>query len=614
MAVKSYDFAGWATKNDLRCSDGRIIRKNAFKDDNGKTVPLVWNHDHSNPENVLGHAYLENREDGVYAYCSFNDTESARTAKQLLEHGDIGSLSIHANKLKQSKNKDVLHGCIREVSLVLAGANPGALIEFPMLAHGDDYIEVEDEANIFAYIEDLELTHGEYEVPDEESEEYKEPDEPEIKHGDDTKKEDEKMADVNSSNGSNEETIGEIMDTLTPKQKDAVAAVLAIALEEAGVGTEDESVKHNAFEDDYQGNEQGEVLTHAEVAELFAEAKRNKVPSLKDFVLEHSIDTTGMIVSEGQQTYGFNDAGMLLPEYKSLNNPPEWIKRDTGWVAKVLSGVHKTPFSRIKSQYANITEDEARAKGYMKGNLKKEEVFTILKRTTDPQMIYKKQKLDREDIIDITDFDIVAWIRAEMDLMLDEEKARAILIGDGRPTDSDDKIKEDHIRPIVTDVPLFNVRVPVNVPAGATDSEKAAAIIDSILRARKNYKGSGNPSFFTTEDWVTEMLLLKDGIGHRLYKTMEELATAIRAKEIVTVEAMEGYEVFDKPLVGVYVNLTDYNVGTDKGGEKTLFDDFDIDYNQYKYLIEQKFSGALVKPFSAMTVYINEGVATQPEG
>ena len=250
----------------------------------------------------------------------------------------------------------------------------------------------------------------------------------------------------------------------------------------------------------------------------------------------------------------------------------------------------------------------------MKGNLKKEEVFTILKRTTDPQMIYKKQKLDREDIIDITDFDIVAWIRAEMNLMLDEEKARAILIGDGRPNDSDDKIKEDHIRPIITDVPLFNVRVPVNVPAGATDSEKAAAIIDSILRARKNYKGSGNPSFFTTEDWVTEMLLLKDGIGHRLYKTMEELATAIRAKEIVTVEAMEGYEVFDKPLVGVYVNLTDYNVGTDKGGDKTLFDDFDIDYNQYKYLIEQKFSGALVKPFSAMTVYINEGVATQPEG
>lgn len=609
MAVKTYDFAGWATKNDLRCSDGRIIRKNAFKDDNGKTVPLVWNHDHSNPENVLGHAYLENREDGVYAYCSFNDTEGAKTAKQLLEHGDIGSLSIHANKLKQSKNKDVLHGCIREVSLVLAGANPGALIEFPMLAHGEDYIEAEDEANIYAYIEDLELSHGEIEVPDDEP--VSEPEtvsEPELEHSEEDKKEDKKMADSGK-------TIGEVFDTLTEEQKTAVYAVIGQALEDAGVNEEGGDVKHNAFDDDsYQGDEKGEVLTHAEVVELFAEAKRNKVPSLKDFVLEHSIDTTGMIVSEGQQTYGFNDAGMLLPEYKSLNNPPEWIKRDTGWVSKVLGGVHKTPFSRIKSQYANITEDEARAKGYMKGNLKKEEVFTILKRTTDPQMIYKKQKLDREDIIDITDFDIVAWIRAEMDLMLDEEKARAILIGDGRPTDSDDKIKEDHIRPIVTDVPLFNVRVPVNVPAGATDSEKAAAIIDSILRARKNYKGSGNPSFFTTEDWVTEMLLLKDGIGHRLYKTMEELATAIRAKEIITVEAMEGYEVFDKPLVGVYVNLTDYNVGTDKGGEKTLFDDFDIDYNQYKYLIEQKFSGALVKPFSAMTVYINEGVATQPEG
>ena len=605
MAVKTYDFAGWATKNDLRCSDGRIIRKDAFKDDNGKTVPLVWNHDHSNPENILGHAYLENREDGVYAYCSFNDTESAKTAKQLLNHGDIGSLSIHANKLKQSKNKDVLHGCIREVSLVLAGANPGALIEFPMLAHGDDFIEAEDEANIYAHIEELELTHGEYEVPDEFEHSEKE-------------KEDDEMAE------SGDKTVGEVFDTLNEEQKTAVYAIIGQVLEDQDEDyddddydddydddEEDDDVKHNAFDGDYYDDD---VLTHAEVVELFAEAKRNKVPSLKDFVIEHSIDTEGMIVSEGTQTYGFNDAGMLLPEYKSLNNPPEWIKRDTGWVAKVLGGVHKTPFSRIKSQYANITEDEARAKGYMKGNLKKEEVFTILKRTTDPQMIYKKQKLDREDIIDITDFDIVAWIRAEMEMMLDEEKARAILIGDGRPNDSDDKIKEDHIRPIITDVPLFNVRVPVNVPVGATDSEKAAAIIDSILRARKNYKGSGNPSFFTTEDWVTEMLLLKDGIGHRLYKTMEELATAIRAKEIVTVEAMEGYQVFDKPLVGVYVNLTDYNVGTDKGGEKNLFDDFDIDYNQYKYLIEQKFSGALVKPFSAMTVYINEGVATQPEG
>ena len=352
MAVRSYDFAGWATKNDLRCSDGRIIRKNAFKDDNGKTVPLVWNHDHSNPENILGHAYLENREDGVYAYCSFNDTEGAKTAKQLLEHGDIGSLSIHANKLKQSRNKDVLHGCIREVSLVLAGANPGALIEFPMLAHGDDFIEAEDEANIYAYIEELELTHGEYEVPDEE----------EIEHGEKESKEDKEMAD------SGEKTIGEVFDTLTEEQKTAVYAVIGQALEDAEAdyddddyAEEDEDVKHNAFESDYY--EDDDVLTHAEITEFFAEAKRNKVSSLRDFALEHSIDTEGMIVSEGQQTYGFNDAGMLLPEYKSLNNPPEWIKRDTGWVQKVLGGVHKTPFSRIKSQYANITEDEARAKG-----------------------------------------------------------------------------------------------------------------------------------------------------------------------------------------------------------------------------------------------------------
>ena len=613
MAIHSYDFSGWATKNDIRCSDGRTIRKNAFKDDNGKTVPLVWNHDHNSPENVLGHALLENREDGVYAYCSFNDTENAQTAKRLIEHGDIGSLSIHANKLKQSKNRDVLHGCIREVSLVLAGANPGATIEFPLLAHGDDFVESEDEANIYPYIEELYFEHGEIEVEDEEedyeeSEKDSEEEPEEIEHADN--KEDDSMA--------QEKTIGEVFDTLTDEQKTAVYAVIGQALEDAGIedddDEEDEDVKHNAFDGDYYDDDL--TLTHAEITEFFDGAKRDKVSSLKEYALEHSIDTEGMVVSAGNQTYGFNDPEMLFPEYHNLNNPPEWIKRDTGWVSKVLGGVHKTPFSRIKSQYANITEDDARAKGYMKGNLKKEEVFTLLKRTTDPQTIYKKQKMDRDDIIDITDFNVVSWIRSEMDMMLDEEIARAILIGDGRANDSDDKIKEDHIRPIIKDVDLFNVKVPVNVPAGATGSEKAAAIIDSMLRARKNYKGSGNPTFFTTEDWLTEMLLLTDGIGHRLYKTEAEVATAIRAKEIVTVEVMEGYEyAANKPLVGVYVNLTDYNVGSDKGGEKTLFDDFDIDYNQYKYLIETRRSGALIKPFSAMTVYINEAsTAAQPEG
>ena len=327
-------------------------------------------------------------------------------------------------------------------------------------------------------------------------------------------------------------------------------------------------------------------------------------------MLEHSIDTTGMEVAVGDQDYGFNDASMLFPEYKNLNNTPEWIKRDTGWVSTVINGVHKTPFSRIRSTYANITEDEARAKGYIKGHEKKEEVFTTLKRTTDPQTVYKKQKLDRDDIIDITDFNVVSWIRGEMDMMLDEELARAYLIGDGRPTDSEDKIQESHIRPIAKDVPLFNVKVNVAVPAGATGSEKADAVIDSVLRSRKKYKGSGNPTLFTTEDWLTEMLLLKDGIGHRLYKTEAELATALRISKIVTVEVMEGVEIDDKPLVGIIVNLTDYNVGADKGGEKTLFDDFDIDYNQYKYLIETRRSGALVKPYSAMTVLIDEAVGS----
>jgi hypothetical protein len=616
MAVKNYDFSGWATKNDIRCTDGRIIRKNAFKDDNGKTVPLVWNHDHNDPDNVLGHAVLENREEGVYAYCSFNDTPKAKIARELLNHRDIGSLSIHANQLKQSKNKDVLHGCIREVSLVLAGANSGAVIDFPIIQHADGDYDVEyDEANIYPYIEELSLEHGE--LPSFETEDDEEPEdakesevsEEEIEHADEPKKEEEKVAEEEKKAGS-DKTIAEVVATMNKDQKTAMYAIVGQAIEDAKSGNidkEDEDVKHNVFENEQY--EEGDVLTHGEIVELFEGAKREKVTSLKDYMLEHSIDTTGMIVSEGQSTYGFNDPGMLYPEPKSLNNPPEWIKRDTGWVSVVMNGVHKTPFSRIKSQYADLTEDEARAKGYMKGNLKKEQVFTILKRSTGPCTIYKKQKLDRDDIIDITDFDVVRWIRSEMEGQLDEEIARAILIGDGRPSDSDDKVKEDCIRPIAKDVPLFNVKVNVQVPAKAKGAEKADAIIDSVLRSRKEYKGSGNPTFFTTEDWLTEMLLLKDGIGHRLYKTEAELATALRVSKIVTVEVMEGYKVDDKPLVGIIVNLTDYNVGADKGGEKNLFDDFDIDYNQYKYLIETRRSGALIKPFSAMTVVIDEAVS-----
>ena len=617
--MAAYDFAGWATKNDIRCADGRTIRKNAFKDDDGKKVPLVYNHNHDDPELVLGHAILRNRNEGVWCECYFNNTDRAQLTKELVRHGDLGSLSIYANKLKQSPNKDVLHGSIKEVSLVLAGANPGATIAFSTIAHGEyDYDIDEEEAVIACHIEGLELSHSDLEEEIEEEEEVKEtekieePKEETIKHSDSDKKEEEtKVADVATKpEGSGDKTIGEVFDTLNEEQKTAVYAIIGQALEDAegGSNEEDENVKHNLFdtEDQYEG---GEILSQEEIQQVFADAR--KYGSLKEACIMHSIDTTGMDTAVGHQTYGFNDVDMLLPEYKSLNNPPEWIKRDTEWVASVISGASKTPFSRIKSLYANITEDDARARGYMKGGLKKEEVFTTLKRVTGPCTIYKKQKLDRDDILDITDFDIIPWIKAEMEVMLDEELARAILIGDGRDPLSEDKVKEDCIRPIAKDVPLFNIKVDVEVEAGSTGAEKADAVIEGILRARKNYKGSGNPTLYTTEDWLTEMLLLKDGIGHRLYKTEAELATALRVSKIVTVEVMEGQKIDSKDLVGVIVNMKDYNLGNDKNAAKGLFDDFDIDYNQYKYLIETRRSGALVRPYSAMTVTLSNTAAAQ---
>ena len=614
--MAAYDFSGWATKNDILCSDGRIIRKNAFKDNDHKKVPLVYNHDHDNPENILGHAYLVNKEDGVYAYCSLNNGPRAQAIKEAVSHGDAWSLSIYANKLKHGKNREVLHGDIKEVSVVLAGANEGALIDYPVIAHGDGYEEAEDQAYIYPFIEDDQsLEHGEIEWDDEEDEtEDPKQDEAseELEHAEEKKdsKEEPKVAEnqeEKKDDNKSGKTIGEVFDTLNEEQKTAVYAVIGQAIEDAKGGSEeDDDVKHSVF-DNYEDDEQGEVLSHAEIEAVFAEAKRNG--SLKEACLAHGIDTTGMNVSTGTQTYGFNDVTMVLPEYKSLNNPPEWIKRNTDWVPFVIGGATKTPFTRIKSMYADITEDEARARGYIKGTQKITEVFSILNRTTDATTIYKLQKLDRDDILDITDFDVVPWIKAEMEVMLDEELARAILIGDGRLVNDPYKIKEDCIRPIVKDVPLFNVQVAVNLAAGATDAEKAEAIIENILRSRKKYKGSGNPTFFTTEDWLTEMLLLKDGIGHRLYKTVAELETALRVSKIVTVEVMEGYKIDSRDLVGVIVNMKDYRLGNNKGGEKSLFDDFDIDFNQYKYLIETRRSGALVKPYSAMTVTI--GTATQ---
>lgn len=614
----TYDFSGYATKNDIKCSDGRTIRKNAFIENDGQTVPLVWQHQHNDPMNVLGHALLENRDDGVYAYITCNDTPAGKHAKEMVRHGDVVSLSIYANKLKQHGG-DVLHGAIREVSLVLAGANPGALIDFPIIAHSGE--EAEDEAII--YTDELVHMNSENETEEKSETEKEEASEEsnDLQHAEPIREEgDVVMPEGNAPQAApqgGEKTVQDVFNELTEEQKNVVYFMIGQALEDAGVPMDDEEgeteeMKHNVFDADAR---QDNYLSHADMETILSDAK--KIGSLKEAVEYHQengvlahalpspIPTDGM---EGPsnttvgQTYGVRDLDMLFPEYKSLNNPPEWIKRDTGWVDKVMKGVHHTPFSRIKSQYANITEDDARARGYMKGNLKREEVFTLLKRTTSPQTVYKKQKLDKDDITDITDFNVVSWIKGEMRLMLDEEIARAILIGDGRANDSDDKIKEDHIRPIAKDVDLFNVKVNVNVAGNATNGEKAQAFIDEVIRARKYYKGSGNPKLFTTADMLTEMLLIKDGIGHPMYKSISELATTLRVSEIVEVEVMEGQKINTRDLVGIIVNLDDYNVGADKGGSVDLFDDFDIDYNQYKYLIETRCSGALIKPFSAMTV------------
>ena len=556
--MEKYDFSGWATRNDIKCSDGRTIRKNAFKDNDGQTVPLVWNHSHNDPANVLGHALLENRDQGVYAYCTFNNSELGQTAKELVEHGDVTSLSIYANKLKQNGG-DVIHGAIREVSLVLAGANPGAYIDSVMV-HGE---ESDEEAVIFTG-ENISLSHAENEPqPEEKIEEEK------------------TMA--------KEKTVQDVFNELTEEQKQVVYALIGQALEDAQ-DEEDEGdyeMKQNVFDNDEMNS--GNVLSHSDMMDIISDAKR--YGSMKDSFLAHT------------QTYGIENVDFLFPDPENVNMPPTFIERDMGWVQKVMSGVHHTPFSRIKSMFADITADEARAKGYIKGNLKKEEVFTLLKRTTTPTTIYKKQKMDRDDVVDITDFDVIAWLKKEMRLMLDEEIARAILVGDGRLSSSDDKINETNVRPILTDEDLYTVKANITVATNATGSEKAKAFIDEVIRSRKDYKGSGNPTLFTTEDMVTECLLLEDSMGHKLYKSEAELATTLRVKEIVTVEVMEG--VKDKnshDVAGIIVNLADYNVGADKGGAVNMFDDFDIDYNQQKYLIETRCSGALIKPYSAIAL------------
>lgn len=559
--MRNYDFCGWATKNDLRCSDGRVIRKDAFKECDGAVVPLVWNHQHNEAYNVLGHAELENRPEGVFAYGSFNDSESGKQAKELVKHGDITMLSIYANQLKQV-GSDVIHGAIREVSLVLAGANRGATIE-SFFEHGDvdNFEDFEDEA-VICTGDDISIYHAE---------ESKDP-EPE-------KKEDKDMA---------EKTVKDVFDTMTDEQKDVVYAMIAAALNESEDNKEDNNMSHNVFENETEEN----TLSHDAMNTIISDGKR--YGSLKESFLAHAAE------------YGIDQIDYLFPEAKSLNNPPDFISREMGWVQKVMGAVHHTPFSRIKSMFANITEDEARAKGYIKGNLKKEEVFTLLKRTTTPTTIYKKQKLDRDDVIDITDFDVVAWLKSEMRMMLDEEIARAILIGDGRLSSSDDKIDETHIRPVISDDDLYTIKKLVTVKSSATDDEKAKAFIRQAIKARKDYRGSGEPTLYTTEDVLTNCLLMEDTTGRVIYDTQEKLKNVLRVKDIVIVPVMENVNGKNsKPLMGVIVNLADYNVGADKGGAVNMFDDFDIDYNQQKYLIETRCSGALIKPYSAITLELD---------
>lgn len=653
---KQFDFSGWATKANVKCSDGRIITKDAFKHNDGKTIPLVWNHKHDDVNRVLGHALLQNREEGVYAYCKFNDTESGRTAKLLVQNGDVDQLSIYANQLKQ-EGPYVMHGNIRELSLVLAGANPEAYIENVMLSHGDERYELDDEARIWTG-EYIDLSHADSEKEeddkddkadeneaekdnadesekesndkskdepeekpeeksDEESKEKEEEDSDEIQHADESKNEkkgEPEMAEVKdeakkTEGQSNEsgKTIKEVLDTFNEDQKIALATMIGLVIEDSKNDGEakhsdenddedyeggDDVMKHNVFEQDK--NQEMEVISHSEMQAILKDIPR--CGSLKESFLAHGIE----------------NIGEFFPEAKTTGEIPDLLKRNDDWVSEILNGVHRTPFARIKTMYADITADEARAKGYVKGNLKVEEVIKAFKRTTSPTTVYKKQKLDRDDVIDITEFDVVAFLRAEMRLMLNEEIARAILVGDGRELDDDDHINEESIRPIWTDSDVYTIKHAVEVAAAATPEEKAKAFIKACVKSRKNYKGSGSPVMYMSEDILTDCLLIEDGMGRRIYETVEKLAAALTVKKIVPVTVMDGLtrkdgKGKDRALAGIYVNLADYNVGADKGGAITMYDDFDIDYNAQKYLIETRCSGALTRPSAAVALEFVDG-------
>ena len=576
----AYDFSGYATRNDIRCADGRTIRKGAFKDCDGKTVPLVWMHQHNEPTNTLGHALLENRDDGVYAYGSFNETENGKYAKQLIQHGDITSLSIYANRLKQDQDMNVYHGQIREVSLVMAGANPGAYIDAVSMGHSEDGVELE-EGIIYS---GLKLCH-EAEDPEEpepepaEVEEEAEEAAPEEAEHSDQNEEEEALAMSDT-----DRTIGDVIDGMTEEQQKVLYYLVGQAAEGSDNPEGGEDVKHNLFDVE---TDETEVLTHDEMTAIFAEAKRNG--SLRDTMLEH----------------GITNLDYLFPDAKTVTPTPELIMRRTEWVSKVLNGVSKSPFARIKSTAANLTMDEARARGYIKGKKKIEQQFALLKRATTPQTVYKLQKIDRDDVIDITDFDVVAFMKTELRAMLDEELGRAVLVGDGRTPGTDDKIDPTHIRPIYGDEDTYTIYYTVDYDEADDVTDKANKLVAASLRSRKEYRGSGSPVLFSTNDVITDMMLATDKMGRKLYSTEAELAAALRVKDIIEVPVLEGVTRMDDEdeyheLVGIIVNLSDYKMGADKGGEVNMFDDFDIDYNKYEYLIETRCSGALYKPYSAI--------------
>lgn len=592
------DFSGYATKAGLKCSDGRTITRDAFAHQDKVKVPLVWQHAHNEVGNVLGHAVLENREDGVYCYGYFNDTEAGQSAKALVQHGDITALSIYANQLVE-KAKQVLHGAIREVSLVLSGANPGALIDNVSLAHADGEVErLDDEAVIYT---GLTLEHSEGSSTEDEPEQEPESDpedEPATEVGSDEDEDTVQHAD---------DTLADIYETFSDKQKDVVHFMIGAALEQADAGgsgaaqhsdsNTEGDLTHKEGTDNmtrnvFDGNgtkAEGPVLSHAQIQTIFDDAQ--KMGSFKESFLAHA------------EEYGIADVDLLFPDAKNVTTTPEFISRRMEWVKSVLDGAKHSPFSRIKSLHADITADEARARGYVKGNLKKEEVIRLLKRVTTPTTVYKKQKLDRDDIVDITDFDVVVWLKGEMRLMLEEELARAILIGDGREPDDEDKIDEEKVRPIAWDNEMY--AHPVTVPSNISPD----GIVESVLRARKHYKGTGRPTFYTTDDILTDMILIKDRMGRRLYNTEAELAAALRVSEIIVVEVMEN----EPDLLGVIVNMVDYTIGADKGGQLAMFDDFDIDYNQQKYLLETRISGALTKAKSAVVVKRTSGTTVTPQ-